>query len=108
MDDGETETGGISRAMVATVAEQEDYRNRVRYDSGARSNLQPESIVILGKGRNHRAIAAQLGIPEQQAGESVSARAVRLQELHGEQPSAEIALARPGEPAERAPRLLKV
>jgi hypothetical protein len=103
----------ISRTVVATVAEQEDYMKRVRYDGGARSNLQPEGIVILGQGRNHRAIAAQLGIPEPQAGESVSARVVRLQERHGEQPSAEIAgerwtLAKPGEPVEPAPRLPKV
>jgi len=103
----------ISRTVVATVAEQEDYMKRVRYDGGARSNLQPEGIVILGQGRSHRAIAAQLGIPEPRAGESVSAQVTRLQEHHGGRPSAEIAgerwtLAQPGDLVELAPKVPKV
>lgn len=64
----------ISRTVVATVAMQEDYMKRVRYDGGARSNLQAEGIMILGQYRSHRDLAERLGIPVPQAGESVSVR----------------------------------
>ena len=37
----------ISRAVVATVAQQEDYMKRIRGNGGSRSSLRPEGIVII-------------------------------------------------------------
>jgi hypothetical protein len=36
----------ISRAVVATVAQQEDYMKRIRGNGGSRTSLRPEGIVI--------------------------------------------------------------
>jgi hypothetical protein len=58
--------------VVATVAQQDDYMKRVRYNGGARSSLQPEGIIILGQYRSHQAIARALGLPISLKGESVS------------------------------------
>ena len=64
----------ISRIVVATVAQQADYMKRIRGNGGARSQLQPDGIIILGQSTPHRVIAAQLGLPIPGKGESVSAR----------------------------------
>jgi hypothetical protein len=74
----------ISRAVVATVARQDDYMKRVRGGGGARDQLRGEGIVIFGDYAGHQALAAALGLPSPEPGEFVSAR-----------------LARRGEPGER-------
>jgi len=62
----------VGRAVVATVAQQDDYMKRVRGNGGARTNLQPEGILILGQFQSHCAVAKALGIPVPGRGESVS------------------------------------
>jgi Restriction endonuclease NaeI len=74
----------ISRAVVATVARQDDPMKRVRGGGGARDQLRGEGIVIFGDYAAHQALAVALGLPAPGPGEFVSAR-----------------LARRGEPAER-------
>ena len=64
----------ISRTVVATVAQQEDYMKRIRGNGGSRSSLRPEGIVILGQYDSHRRVAEALGLPVPGAGESVSVR----------------------------------
>lgn len=64
----------VSRGVVATVAQQDDFIKRVRYNGGSRSALRPEGIVILGQYGNHQAVAQGLGLPVPGAGESVSVR----------------------------------
>jgi hypothetical protein len=64
----------IGRAIIATVAQQEDYMKRVRGNGGARSLLKPEGIIILGDYRSHKTLARKLGLPDPQEGEFVSAR----------------------------------
>lgn len=64
----------VSRSVVATVAQQDDYMKRVRYNGGSRSALRPEGIVILGQYRNHQDVAKALGLQEPGAGESISVR----------------------------------
>lgn len=65
----------ISRNVVATVAQQDDFMKRVRDNGGARSNLRPEGYIILGGDYSRqRELARALGgvIPE--PGEFVSHR----------------------------------
>jgi len=79
----------ISRTVVATVAQQEDYMKRVRGNGGSRSSLRPEGIVILGHYDSHRHVAAQLNlpVPAPGSGESVSVRLARRDpERHGTRP----------------------
>lgn len=64
----------VGRAVVATVAQQDDYMKRVRGNGGARTALQPEGIVILGQYMSHAAIARALGVAVPNRGESVSIR----------------------------------
>lgn len=65
----------IGRNTVATVAQQDDYMKRVRYNGGAREHLASEGIVILGGDYSaHRRIATWLGLPVPIPGEFVSAR----------------------------------
>ena len=70
----------ISRAVVATVARQEDYMKRVRGGGGARDQLRGEGIVIFGDYAGHQALAAALGVPSPGPGEFVSARLARCGE----------------------------
>lgn len=103
----------ISRTVVATVAMQEDYMKRVRYNGGSRSRLQPRGIVILGHYSNHGALAEQLGLPVPQSGESVSVRLARLKPHHGGAPRVELngeqwTLALPDDPEERVPKLPEI
>jgi hypothetical protein len=68
----------ISRTVVATVAQQEDYMERIRGNGGSRTTLRPEGIVIIGQYDSHRRIAQALTIPTPGPGESVSVRLGRL------------------------------
>lgn len=61
----------LSGNVVATIARQKDYMKRVR---DARKQLRPEGIVILGQYLAHQKIAAELGVPVPERGESVSVR----------------------------------
>ena len=65
----------ISRAVVATVAQQLDPMKRVRANGGARSVLRPEGIVILS-GEYHTEVARRLGLPVPLKSEFISARVV--------------------------------
>ncbi len=101
----------ISRTVVATVAQQDDYMKRIRYNGGSRSRLQPEGIVIFGQFNSHQKAAAALKLPIPQAGESVSARLARYSgEKHSIAPrvvldGSEWILAGAEDPPERAPML---
>nr|WP_257018987.1 NaeI family type II restriction endonuclease [Streptomyces sp. TLI_235] len=103
----------ISRTVVATVAMQEDYMKRVRYNGGARSRLQKHGIVILGHYSNHGVVAGRLGLPVPLAGESVSARLARLRPHHGDAQWVELegerwTLASPSDPEEFVPKLPEI
>jgi Restriction endonuclease NaeI len=73
----------IGRGTVATVAQQDDYMKRIRYNGGSRSSLQLEGIIILGQYKGHSAIAEQLGVPVPSKGESVSCRVFPARIDHG-------------------------
>lgn len=64
----------VGRAVVATVAQQDDYMKRVRANGGARTALQPEGVIILGQYGSHVAIAQALGVLVPGHGESLSVR----------------------------------
>lgn len=67
----------ISRNAVATVAQQDDFMKRVRYNGGARSALQAEGFLIPGGDyESHRRVALDLGAPDIEPGEFVSFRVV--------------------------------
>jgi hypothetical protein len=102
----------ISRNVVATVAQQEDYMKRVRDNGGSRSSLQPEGIVIFGHYDSHRRVAELLGlpVPAPGSGESVSVRLARRRNHHVGLPSvllsgAQWVTALASDPPEQAPRL---
>jgi hypothetical protein len=102
----------ITRTVVATVARQDDFMKRVRYNGGARSALQPKGILILGGDyESHRRLASSLGLPVPPPGGFVSARVTRAEE--GDPESVTIAgaswrLAYEDDPVEPAPRLPQV
>ncbi|GAA1072687.1 hypothetical protein GCM10009642_03220 [Nocardiopsis metallicus] len=104
----------IRRAVVATVAQQEDYMKRVRGNGGSRSSLRPEGIIILGQYKEHGTIAEQLGLPVPGPGEFVSVQVARSAEGRpGVKPKAFIdgdwwVMASDTDPVEPAPRLPKV
>ncbi|GLY86465.1 NaeI family type II restriction endonuclease [Actinoallomurus iriomotensis] len=77
----------ISRTVVATVAQQDDYMKRVRGNGGSRSSLRPEGIVILGQYSSHVAIAKALQLPAPGPGEFVSVRLARRKAHHDGMPS---------------------
>lgn len=67
----------ISRNVVATVSQQNDYMKRVRYNGGARSALQKEGYLIPGGDYEaHRNLALTMGAPAIDPGEFVSFRVV--------------------------------
>lgn len=80
----------VTRAVVATVGQQDDYMKRIRCNGGARSRLAPEGIVILGQYGSHVDIAAKLGLPIPRGGESVSVRLAEWMPVDGEVPHAVI------------------
>ncbi|MGZ6800872.1 MAG: NaeI family type II restriction endonuclease [Mycobacteriaceae bacterium] len=67
----------ISRAVVLTVAQQDDAPKRAR---DARLRLRPRGIVVLGHQENHPLVARALGLPRPEKGEWVSVRLVRVDE----------------------------
>jgi Restriction endonuclease NaeI len=100
----------ISRTVVATVAQQEDYMKRVRGNGGSRSSLRPEGIVIIGQYESHRRIAQALALPTPGPGESASVRLARRRSGHGEVPFVTLdgedwVVAQRDDPAEMAPLL---
>jgi hypothetical protein len=100
----------ISRTVVATVAQQEDYMKRVRGNGGSRSSLRPEGIAIIGQYESHRRIAQALALPVSGPGESVSVRLARRRPRHGEAPFVTLdgedwVIAQRDDPAEMAPLL---
>lgn len=101
----------ISRNVVATIAQQNDYMKRIRYNGGSRSNLQLEGIVIFGQFKSHQRAAAALGLPVPRDGESVSARLARYRpDVHMGMLSIPLdgrdwVLAGPTDPVEPAPML---
>ena len=100
----------ISRTVVATVAQQEDYMKRVRGNGGSRSSLRPEGIVIIGQYESHRLIAEALGVPAPGHGESVSVRLAKRRPDHAGLPSVALdgedwVVARDGDLVEMAPLL---
>jgi len=69
----------ISRNVVATVAQQNDYMKRVRANGGARTTLQTEGIIILsGDYVRQVNIAKELGCTIPEAGEFVSIRVAKV------------------------------
>jgi hypothetical protein len=64
----------IGRGAIATLGQQDDYMKRVRGNSGSRTRLKPEGIIILGHYEKHQEIAEALGVPIPRRGESVSVR----------------------------------
>jgi hypothetical protein len=100
----------VSRAVVATVAQQPDYMKRIRGNGGSRTTLKPEGIVILGQYRSHGAVARALGLPVPGPGESLSVRLARRQPHHAGLPSVTLdgdqwVTAQQGDPVEPAPDL---
>jgi len=104
----------ISRTVVATVAQQEDYMARVRGSkNGARTHLRPEGIVIFGQYKNHAQDAEKLGLPVPGPGEFVSVRLARKRSHHGNAPSivldgVEWVVAEESDPVEPAPLLRNI
>lgn len=67
----------LTRNIIATVAQQDDYMKRVRANGGARTALQPEGYLILsGDYSVQRNIASELGSAMPLPGEVVSVRVV--------------------------------
>jgi Restriction endonuclease NaeI len=100
----------ISRTVVATVAQQEDYMKRVRGNGGSRSSLRPEGIVIIGQYESHRRIAQALAVRTPGPGESVSVRLARRLPRHDGLPFVALngedwVVAQPDDPVEAAPIL---
>jgi len=67
----------LSRTIIATVAQQDDYMKRVRNNGGSRSALAPEGFLILGGDYSvQRHIAENLGATVPHPGEFVSVKVV--------------------------------
>lgn len=67
----------LSRNIVATVAQQDDYMKRVRDNGGSRGALRPEGYLILsGDYHVQRNLATALGALTPEAGELVSVQVV--------------------------------
>jgi hypothetical protein len=66
----------IRRAVLETVAQQDDPMKRVRSNGGARGYLRPEGILVLGHQENDPGIATALGLPVPEKGELVAGRVV--------------------------------
>jgi hypothetical protein len=97
----------IRRAELATVAQQDDFMKRARGNGGARTQLRPEGILVLGHQDHDPVIAAALGLPAPRKGEFISARVVPAR-ADRDDPAAWIAgqrwaLARIGDPVVQAP-----
>lgn len=66
----------VRRAILATVAQQDDFMKRARGNGGARSALRPEGVLVLGHQDNDPLMAEALGLPKPHKGELVAARVV--------------------------------
>lgn len=67
----------LTRSIIATVAQQDDFMKRVRENGGARTALRPEGYLILGGDYNeHKLTAEKLGCEVPQPGEIVSVKVV--------------------------------
>lgn len=67
----------LSRNIIATVAQQDDYMKRVRDNGGSRSALRPEGYLILGGDYSvQRNLAAAFGATIPEPGELVSIQVV--------------------------------
>lgn len=67
----------LSRNIIATAAQQDDYMKRVRDNGGSRSALRPEGYLILGGDYSvQRNLAAALGATTPEPGELVSIQVV--------------------------------
>ncbi|OIV38308.1 restriction endonuclease [Mangrovactinospora gilvigrisea] len=102
----------ISRATIATVAQQEDYMKRVRGNGGARTHLRPEGIIVLGQYSSDAQLAGALGVPVPGRGDSISVRLARVDLSFPDVPVVEIngaqwRVARPEDPVQPAPTLPK-
>ena len=101
----------VGRAVVATVAQQDDYMKRVRGNGGARTALQPQGILILGQFQSHGAIAKALKIPVPGRGESVSVQVTpaKSSKVGAVQIGGKFwKIAKPADPIVRAPILPKI
>ncbi|PWK81760.1 restriction endonuclease NaeI [Lentzea atacamensis] len=99
----------VPRAVIATVAQQDDFMKRVRGSGGARSYLRDEGILVLGHQDNDPVVARDLGLPVPRKGEVVAARVVPAGE-NAVLPSAEIGgrrwvVASPSDPVCEAPAM---
>lgn len=97
----------IRRAELATVARQDDFMKRARANGGARTQLRPEGILVLGHQDRDPLLAASLGLPVPCKGEFVSGR-IAPARADRHDPVAMInggawVLARPGDPVVAAP-----
>lgn len=67
----------LTRSIIATVAQQDDFMKRVRENGGARTALRPEGFLILGGDYDvQRLTAKELGCEVPQPGEIVSVKVV--------------------------------
>ena len=67
----------LTRSIIATVAQQDDFMKRVRENGGARTALRPEGYLILGGDyTEQRTTAEALGCEVPQPGELVSVKVV--------------------------------
>ena len=67
----------LTRSIIATVAQQDDFMKRVRENGGARTALRPEGYLILGGDyKEHKSTAEKLGCEVPQPGEIVSVKVV--------------------------------
>lgn len=97
----------IRRAVVATVAQQDDPMKRARGSGGSRTHLRPEGILVLGNESSNLRVAVALGLPRPQKGELVAVRVVPAV-VDDARPQAEIdgskwVVAHPGELRVAAP-----
>ena len=99
----------IRRAELATVAQQDDFMKRARGNGGARTQLRPEGILVLGHQENDPLVAADLGLPAPEKGEFISVRVIPARPWRND-PVAVIdgecwAIARPEDPVVAAPEV---
>jgi hypothetical protein len=74
----------LTRSIIATVAQQDDFMKRVRENGGARTALRPEGYLILGGDyAGQRATAEALGCEVPQPGELVSVKVVPAKSKSG-------------------------
>jgi Restriction endonuclease NaeI len=101
----------IRRAELATVARQDDFMKRARGNGGARTQLKPEGILVLGHQDNDPRIAGALGLPSPRKGEFISARVVPAQKDRHDLVAAiegkSWALARANDPVVAAPLITR-